>query len=64
MDGYDFIGQAMFLSVLLLAVWNRKILRDMEDGNVERLIREERVSKIAAAKARAILIMMQKERVS
>lgn len=37
----DVFAQLVVLGVLLLGLWNRDILDDLCDGNVERLEREE-----------------------
>lgn len=60
----DIIAQLLILGMLILGIGMREDIKDMENGNIERLIREKRVGAVAAAKARAILVMMRKERVS
>lgn len=44
----DLIAQATILTMLVIAFWNRDLLMDMTDGNVERLIREERLEQDVA----------------
>lgn len=60
----DLIAQILTLGLLLLGIWARKDIKDMEDGNIERLIREDRSRSISAARARVTLLLMQKERVA
>lgn len=38
----DLIAQVTIATLLLLALWQRDLLNDMTDGNVERLEREDR----------------------
>lgn len=42
MTAPDLIAQATVATLLLLALWQRDLLNDMTDGNVERLEREDR----------------------
>lgn len=42
MDLADFLAQYAFVVFMVLCVAYRKDLKDMENGNIERLIREER----------------------
>lgn len=60
----DLLAQASVLALLLLSLQFRKHLLDFTDGNVERLIREKRLGAVHAARARATLALMQKERVA
>jgi hypothetical protein len=42
MTAADLLAQATVLGLILLAVQHRDLISDMSDGNIERLIREER----------------------
>lgn len=54
MTAVDLIAQATVLGLILLAAQRRDLIADMSDGNIERLIREER----NADEARAWLAAM------
>lgn len=64
MDGYDFTAQYLFVVFGVLCAAFRDAAPLMVNNNVERLIREKRLAAVYAARARAILALMQKERVA